>query len=323
MPAVDSGRLRVFHGSQFAPEALVEAKDGRFVSLCLPARDEAATIGPIVDAVVGHLVDTVALVDEVLVVDDGSTDATARVAADAGAIVVAADRVLPGCGPGQGKGEALWKALAASKGDLLAFCDADLREFDPAFVTGVLGPLLVDPAIGFVKGFYDRPIDGVAGAGGRATELVARPLLALLFPGLAGVVQPLAGEFAARRTVLEQVPFVHGYGVDLGLLLDVTTRFGVDALAQVDLGTRTHRNRPLDQLATQALAVMRTALDRAGVDLGPNGPLSVDLGPNGPLSGVRSPDGVSSLERRAREPLQVDASQRPPIVEVEAYRRPG
>ncbi len=293
----------VFAGSQFAPEALVEAKGGQFVSLCLPARDEADTVGPIVEAVIRELVERFPLVDEVLVVDDGSTDATAAVAAEAGATVVAAADVLRGCGPGQGKGEALWKALAASKGDLLAFCDADLREFDPAFVTGVLGPLLVDPHVGFVKGFYDRPLEGVAGTGGRVTELVARPLLSLLFPALAPVVQPLAGEFAARRAVLERVPFVQGYGVDLGLLVDVTTRFGVEAVAQVDLGTRTHRNRPLDQLATQALAVLRTALDRAGVEV--------------------AGDGAAVLVRPGREPVTVESSERPPIVEVPAYRRRG
>ncbi len=295
--------LRVFHVSQFAPEVLLEAKGDHVVSLCLPARDEAATVGAIVAAVCRELVERVPLVDEILVVDDGSVDATARAAADAGATVVATSDVLGGCGPGQGKGEALWKALGAARGDLLAFCDADLTDFDPAFVTGVLGPLLVDPGIGFVKGFYDRPLEGVSGTGGRVTELVARPLLALLFPHLAGVVQPLAGEFAARREVLEQVPFVQGYGVDLGLLIDVCARFGVDSVAQVDLGTRTHRNRPLDQLAPQALAVLRTALDRAGVEV--------------------SSDVVAALVRPGRDPLVVEASERPPIVEVAAYRGPA
>jgi len=293
--------LRVFHVSQFVPEALLEAKRGRAVSLCLPARDEAATIGTIVDRVRRELVEQVPLVDEVLVVDDGSVDATARVAADAGARVVAASGVLSGCGPGQGKGEALWKALGAAQGDLLAFCDADLRDFDPSFVTGLLGPLLVDPTIGFVKGFYDRPLEGVSGTGGRVTELVARPTLALLFPHLAGIVQPLAGEFAARREVLEQVPFIQGYGVDLGLLIDVCARFGAESLGQVDLGSRTHRNRPLDQLAPQALAVLWAALDRAGVEV--------------------AAAGGAALVRPDREPVVVDARQRPPIVEVEAYRR--
>lgn len=294
---------RVFHGSQFAPEALLEAKQGRVVSLCVPARDESATIGAIVAGVRRELVERVPLVDEVLVVDDGSLDDTVAIAADAGATVVAASDVLVGCGPGQGKGEALWKALGTATGDLLAFCDADLHPFDPAFVTGVLGPLLVDPGIGFVKGFYDRPLEGISGTGGRVTELVARPVLALLFPELAGIVQPLAGEFAARREVLERVPFVQDYGVDLGLLIDVSSRFGVDAVAQVDLGSRTHRNRPLDQLGPQALAVLRTALDRAGVDVAARG--------------------VPALVRPGREPLSLEARERPPILEIDAYRRPA
>ncbi|HWC11247.1 MAG TPA: glucosyl-3-phosphoglycerate synthase, partial [Acidimicrobiales bacterium] len=260
-----TGRLRRFHHRDFLAEDLVPAKTGRFVTVCLPARDEATTIGPIVATIRRELVDRAPLVDEILVVDDGSIDGTAAVAADEGATVVAASDVLPGCGPGQGKGEALWKALGAAKGDLLAFCDADVRDFDAAFVTGLLGPLLTLPEVAFVKGFYERPLAGVVGEGGRVTELVARPVLALLFPQLAGVVQPLAGEFAGRREVLEQVPFVQGYGVDLGLLIDVSAVAGDGALAQVDLGTRTHRNRPLAELSLQAAAVLGTALGRAGV----------------------------------------------------------
>lgn len=278
---------RLFSASDFAAAELAAAKGARFVSVCLPARDEAETIGAIVATIRRELVDAVALVDEVLVVDDGSVDGTATTAAGAGASVVAVADVLPGSGPGQGKGNALWKALGAAKGDLLVFCDADVRDFDAAFVTGLLGPLLVDPQVGFVKGFYERPLDGVPGAGGRVTELVARPALALLFPELASVVQPLAGEFAARREVLERVPFVEGYGVDLGLLVDVVARFGPEVLAQVDLGTRVHRNRPLAELAPEALVVLRTALSRAGVT-------------------VRSAAGSSG--------------ERPPILEVEAYR---
>ena len=288
-----------FHHRDFGAEELVAAKADRFVTVCLPARDEEATVGPIVATIHRELVDRVPLVDEILVVDDGSTDRTAAVAADEGATVVAVADVLPGCGPGHGKGEALWKALGAAKGDLLVFCDADVRDFQAGFVTGLLGPLLSVPEVGFVKGFYERPLAGVVGEGGRVTELVARPLLALLFPHLAGVVQPLAGEFAGRREVLERVPFVQGYGVDLGLLVDVAALVGVDAMAQVDLGTRTHRNRPLAELSLQAAAVLRTALDRAGVDLG---------------------DQPAVLVRPGSEPRPVPSAERPPIVEEPAYR---
>jgi len=292
--------VRTFHHREFPAARLAVAKDGRFVSLCIPARDEATTIGAIVETVRRELVDRVPLLDEVLVVDDGSTDATATVAADAGATVVATADVLPGSGPGQGKGEALWKAVAASKGELLAFCDADLRDFDPAFVTGVLGPLLTDASVVFVKGFYHRTFAGAPGEGGRVTELVARPVLALLFPHLASVAQPLAGEFAGRRSVLEQVPFVHGYGVDLGLLVDITASCGTEAVAQVDLGTRTHRNRPLAELGPQAVAVLATALGRAGVAVSPETPVA-----------MRPRDG---------DPVETDAADRPPMASVPAYR---
>jgi len=231
------------------------------VSVCLPARNEEATVGPIVAAVVQELVERRGVVDEVVVVDDGSTDGTAAVAAEAGAIVVAASDVLPGVGPGTGKGEALWKSLHVATGDVLVFLDADLLDFDPAFVTRLLGVLADDPAIGFVKGFYERP-----GGGGRVTELVARPMIGLFFPELAFVRQPLGGEFAARREVLEKVPFVQGYGVDLGLLVDVAARSGPGSIAQVDLGVRTHRNRSLEELGAQATAVLRVALHRARVE---------------------------------------------------------
>jgi glucosyl-3-phosphoglycerate synthase len=228
----------------------------------------------------------------VLVLDDGSRDATATVAADNGATVLAAADVLPACGPGRGKGEALWKALGAAKGDLLAFCDGDLRQFDPRMVTGVLGPLLVDDAVAFVKGFYRRPLAGVLGEGGRVTELVARPVLALLFPHLTTVAQPLAGEFAARRQALEQVPFVQGYGVDLALLVDVAARWGVEAVAQVDLGVRTHRNRPLRELGPAAAEVL------AG-------------------------DGEAVLRRPGLDPVPITIAERPPIASVAAYRERG
>jgi glucosyl-3-phosphoglycerate synthase len=294
------GEVRTFHSRDFPLDRLLQAKAERFVSVCLPARDEEATIGQIVGSLCGELVDRAELVDEVLVLDDGSRDATATVAADAGATVLATADVLPTCGPGTGKGEALWKALGAAKGDLLAFCDADLRQFDPAMVVGVLAPLLVDDSVAFVKGYYHRPLAGVLGEGGRVTELVARPVLALLFPHLSAVVQPLAGEFAARRQALEQVPFVQGYGVDLALLIDVATRYGVEAVAQVDLGVRTHRNRPLQELGPQAAEVLATALRRAGVSVAGNG--------------------EAVLRRLGLDPVPITITERPPIAGVAAYR---
>ncbi len=246
-------------------EDLVAHKGASTVSVCLPARDEAATVGPIVAQVVEHLVRRYQLVDEVVVVDDGSVDATVAVARRAGARVVGAGDVLPSCGPATGKGEALWKSLAACRGDVVIWCDADIVGFDSRFVSALVAPLLLDPSVDFVKGTYRRDLDGQPDEGGRVTELVARPLLARLFPHLRGFIQPLSGEYGGRRSLLERVPFAAGYGVDLGLLVDVAALVGVGAMAQVELGHRSHRNRPLHELTVHAEAVLATALDRAGV----------------------------------------------------------
>jgi glucosyl-3-phosphoglycerate synthase len=247
---------RTFHHRDFPVAALLDAKGATTISVCLPARNEAATVGEIVSVLRRQLVDTHPLVDEVLVVDDGSADATASAARDAGARVVIND--------GSGKGDAMATSLRDSVGDLVVWCDADVQHFDPVFVTGLLGPLLMSPDVVFVKGFYERPLDGRPGEGGRVTELMARPLLRVLFPHLIDIVQPLAGECAGRREALEKVPFAPGYGVDLALLIDVAARFGVDTVAQVDLGIRVHRNRPLSELSEQATDVLRAALARAG-----------------------------------------------------------
>jgi glucosyl-3-phosphoglycerate synthase len=267
----DSGPMHaagpVFSHHDFDPRRLAARKeaDGRTASLCIPARDEAATIGRIVEAARRRLVEAVPLLDEILVVDDHSVDATAAGAAAAGARVVSSASVLREAGPGSGKGDAIWKSLAASAGDLVAWVDGDITDFGPRFVTGLLGPLLTAPSVQFVKGFYRRPGGGRTGGGGRVTELVARPLIARLFPHLNGIVQPLAGEFAGRRQALEALPVVCGWGVDLALVVDVVARHGLPALAQVDLGTRRHRHRPLHELSPQAMAILTTALRRAGV----------------------------------------------------------
>lgn len=293
--------FRTFHHGDFSAPALAEekARRGHVVSVCLPARDEAATVGPIVEQLQRHLVAACGLVDEVLVLDDHSTDRTAQIAADAGARVLFVDDVLPELGPGEGKGEALYKSVAAARGDLIAWCDADILAFRPHFVVGLLGPLLARPEIDFVKGFYDRPVEGSAHGGGRVTELMARPAIAALFPHLASIVQPLAGEYAGRRSLLERLPFVQGYGVDLGLLVDIADLEGTEAIAQVDLGLRRHRNRPLDELGPQALAVLQTALSRAG-------------------EGSAHP---ATLVRPDLDPVEVGLGERPPLVKVSGYRR--
>ena len=292
--------LRTFHHADHDVDTLRAAKGGTTVSVCLPARDEAATVGGIVATIVDHLVEGAGLVDEVLVVDDGSTDGTAEVAAAAGARVIGAADVAADLEVGHGKGEALWRSLYASDGDLVLWCDADIRDFAPRFVLGLLGPLLTTPEIGFVKGYYDRPLSSEGHGGGRVTELVARPVVALLFPELAPVVQPLAGEYGGRREVLEQLPFVGGYGVDLALLIDVAREFGIGAMAQVDLGTRIHRNRSLDELGPQALAVLQAALHRAD-------PALVE-------------DAVT-LIRPGRGPVAQRLVEHPPLASVDGYRR--
>ncbi|MEU7255676.1 glucosyl-3-phosphoglycerate synthase [Streptomyces rimosus] len=233
---------------------------GQTVSVVLPALDEEATVGAIVEAIRTELMTpSVPLVDELIVLDSGSTDGTAKIAAEAGARVVHRDEVLPRLPALPGKGEVLWRSLLVTRGDIVCFIDADLREFSATFVSGIVGPLLTDPGVQFVKGMYDRPLGETAGQGGRVTELVARPLLNLHWPQLAGFVQPLGGEYAARRSLLERLPFPVGYGVELGLLVDALHTAGLDALAQVDVGVRKHRHQGGQALGRMAAAIYRTA----------------------------------------------------------------
>lgn len=234
------------------------------ISVVLPALDEEATVGGIVGAIRRDLMTPdVPLVDEVVVVDSGSRDATARVAADAGATVVRRDAILPRVPAVAGKGEVLWRSLLVTSGAIVCFVDADLREFDSRFVSGIVGPLLTEPGLQLVKAMYDRPLETggtvVPAGGGRVTELVARPLLNLHWPRLAGFVQPLGGEYAARRSLLERLPFPVGYGVELGMLIDSLALVGLDALGQVDVGVRHHRHQGGQALGRMAAAIYRTA----------------------------------------------------------------
>ncbi len=260
--------VRTYDGSTWSPAELLAGKEATAttVSVVLPALDEERTVGAIVATLRRELVDGTPLIDELVVMDSGSTDRTAAVATEAGASVVAAADVAPSYGTVPGKGDVLWKALLATSGDLVLFLDADLEDVSATFVTGLLGPLLTDPGVAYVKAFYDRPIrstDGVLpSGGGRVTELVARPLLNLYWPELAGVIQPLSGEYGGRREVLEAVPFASGYGVEIGLLIDIVGRDGVGALAQVDLGRRVHRNHPDEVLGRMAAEVLQAGLSR-------------------------------------------------------------
>ncbi|MYR37027.1 glucosyl-3-phosphoglycerate synthase [Streptomyces sp. SID4944] len=229
------------------------------VSVVLPALNEEATVGAIVATIRRELMEKVRLVDELVVIDSGSTDATAAVAREAGARVVHRDAILPRIPALPGKGEVLWRSLLVTSGEIVCFVDADLKDFSADFVSGTVGPLLTDPTVHFVKAMYDRPLGDTAGQGGRVTELVARPLLNLHWPQLAGFVQPLGGEYAVRRSLLERLPFPVGYGVELGLLVDALHTVGLDALGQVDVGVRRHRHQDGQALGRMAAAIYRTA----------------------------------------------------------------
>jgi glucosyl-3-phosphoglycerate synthase len=255
-------------------QELQEAKGGRTISVVLPALNEEQTIASVVGSVSPLVRDSGGLVDELIVLDSGSTDDTEIRAIAAGARVVSREQALPEVPPRPGKGEALWRSLAATSGDIVVFVDSDLINPHPMFVPWLLGPLLLSEDIHLVKSFYRRPLNvgevggavgDAASGGGRVTELVARPVLAALRPELGCVLQPLGGEYAASRELLSSLPFAPGYGVEIGLLVDTFDRLGLDAIAQVNLGVRAHRNRPLAELGAMSRQVIATLLSRCGV----------------------------------------------------------
>ncbi|MEU5834373.1 glucosyl-3-phosphoglycerate synthase [Streptomyces diacarni] len=324
-------RRRSWRAADRPLEALLAAKrrTGTTVSVVLPALNEEATVGDIVSIIRRELASPhpatgTSLVDEVIVMNSGSTDATGAVAAAAGARVVHRDEVLPRVAARPGKGEVLWRSLMVTRGDIVCFVDADLREFSPDFVTGIVGPLLTEPDVQLVKAMYDRPLRDSPAGGGRVTELVARPLLNLHWPRLAGLVQPLGGEYAARRSLLERLPFPVGYGVELGLLVDALELVGLDALAQVDVGVRLHRNQDglaLGRMATAIYATAQRRIERGvGLDGGPGGHRD---GPSvlGGRSGVTPLTQFERGEGGTFEPRGhlVDAEERPPMCTVPEY----
>ncbi len=252
--------------STLYPALLARAKNGRRISLCFPARNEADTIYAAVSQFTTHPLCTDNVIDEVIVIDDRSTDATARHARRAGATVVSTNSCMRAYGESRGKGDALWRSLSVASGDIVIWCDADLSTVDPLGIAALAWPLLIDDNIVLSKGHFPRDGANVE-SGGRVTELVARPLLSLFFPEVAHLKQPLSGMCAIRRCAAEQVPFESDYGVDIGLVIDLAQRFGSRSVVEVAIGEIEHRHRPLDELALTALAVQRTILERAGVEL--------------------------------------------------------
>lgn len=284
--------IRSFELSDRTIDSLIDAKGGRTVSLCIPCRDEAATIGPLVSAIRLELIERAALVDELIVLDDRSTDETAAVATSAGGTVVRIDDVHVRYGEGHGKGNALWASLAASTGDFVVWLDGDITSFEPHWISRLLGPMLDDDSVALVKAVSHRPTQ--MGGGGRTTELVTRPLLSLYYPELTGLHQPLAGEYASRRSVLEQLPFVQGWGVEIAILIDIARMHGPRSIAQIDVGTRVHRHRSLHALSVQAAEVMATMLARI---------------PDGSLL----PRDTPALHRADGSVVPLNLSERPPL----------
>jgi glucosyl-3-phosphoglycerate synthase len=255
-------QARSFHHSHY-DEALLLARE-RSVSVCLPARECAATVGAIVEVLAAMR--ERGAIDQLVVIDGDSGDGTARIAAEAGATVFAESELMSDYGPVAGKGDAMWRALSVLDGELICFLDADVPEFSSHYPVGLIGPLLELEEVNFVKAYYRRPFhqDGVEieDGGGRVTQLMARPALAILYPELAGVRQPLAGEVAARRSLLERIPFATGYGVEIAMLLDVLEQVGLDGMAQVDLDVRRNRHQPLLALSPMAYAVLTVLAQR-------------------------------------------------------------
>lgn len=305
---------RTHHHSEFTAAALTSAKHDRglSISVVIPAREEERTVGQVVGALRETLVEATPLLDEILVVDADSRDATAERARASGAHVVRQSEVLAELGTAPGKGEALWKGLATSRGDLVAFVDADIVDFDPGFVVGLVGPLLADPDVLFTKATYDRPLTTTPtpqpNGGGRVTELLARPLIASFWPELAWLAQPLSGEYAGRRELLESLPFVRGYGVELALLVDIAERHGTDVIAQVDLGRRIHDHQGLPALGRMAAEILHVAMDRLArqdrIVLAT--PLTTEL-----AQPRRDADGGLAFDR-----FEIAVSERPPLREL-------
>jgi glucosyl-3-phosphoglycerate synthase len=308
-----------YHAGEFSDvERLLEAKQAQKlkVSLALPALNEQETVGTVIRTVQEALMHRVPLLDEIVLIDSDSTDRTREIAEGLGVPVYVHQQLLPELGTRRGKGEGLWKSLLVTCGDIVVWIDTDIVNIHPRFVYGLLGPLILHPEIQFVKGFYRRPlkVDNKlqAGGGGRVTELTARPLLNLFFPELSGIIQPLSGEYGGRRTALEQMPFSSGYGVEIGLVIDMFEKFGLSAIAQVDLQERIHHNQPLESLSKMSFAIIQTVVKRIEKRYGTK--LVEDV--NKTMKLIRY-----DQQRLLLDIEEIAELERPPMIEIPEYRK--
>lgn len=296
---------------------MVEAKEKQdlTISLCLPTLNEEETIGKEVVLFKSELVDRYPLLDEIAVIDSGSDDKTLEVAQNFGADTYVADEILPHIEPKKGKGENLWKAIYQLEGDIIVYVDADISNIHPRFVYGLVAPLIYRSEVQYVKAFYDRPL-AISGekrpsGGGRVTEILIRPLFSLFFPELTGIIQPLSGEYAVRREVLEQIHFPIGYGVETSHLIDVYTKFGLDAFAQTDLDQRVHENKSTRALGKMAFGILQTFLKRAK---------ALDI-----IDNMRDFETIlrqtqAVEDRYEQKELEIIEEERPPMIEIAEYR---
>lgn len=312
-------RQRTYHYSVFSDvEELVELKQkqGLTISVCLPTMNEADTIPNILPVIQRSLMERHKLVDQLAIIDSRSSDDTVRVARELGAEVFFDDEYLTGQPPAYGKGEALWKSLVPLTGDIIVWVDSDIKNFSARFIYGLVGPLLKNPGIGYVKGYYRRPL--FLGemkretGGGRVTEICARPLINMFYPELAGLIQPLSGEYAGRRSILESVPFFTGYGVEIGLDIDIYHKYGLASIAQTDLKRRVHHNQSTEALGHMSFGIMQAVFTR----LHDEGRMDSGAAPGALYSSIHFREGEYGLDSK-----EIRVVERPPLASLEEYRR--
>ena len=316
----DRNRFKASSFSNIKKLVELKRKQKLTISLVIPTFNEEKTVGKIVTVLKENLLDKYKLLDEIVVIDSGSSDNTTKVAKKAGATVYLASDILKRKGNYKGKGENLWKSLYITKGDIVCWIDGDIKNMHPRFIYGLIGPLLTNKSIFFTKAFYQRPVKKLNGTGplggGRTTELCFRPLINMFFPLLSGFIQPLSGEYAGRRKHLERLPFFTGYGVETGLLIDMQKKFGLKSIAQVDLISRIHKHQNLSELSKQAFAVLQVISKRANT-----------LGKFILVNDIRKK--IRIIKKNVHDNKieyklinsPIEQIQRPPIITLEEYRK--